>query len=56
MDSNNSNINSGGVGFIVTLSMDQTIKLYDIARNKAECLITLKHDSPIISLSLSPDN
>jgi WD40 repeat protein len=55
-DTTNMNINTGGVGFIVTLSMDQTIKLYDIARNKAECLITLKHENPIISLSLSPDN
>ena len=56
IDASSMNITSGGVGFIVTLSMDQTVKLYDIARNKAECLITLKHDHPIISLSLSPDN
>ena len=50
------NINSSGVGFIVTLSMDQSVKLYDIARNKAQCIFTLKHESPIISLALSPDN
>ena len=51
-----SSYNQGGVGFIVTLSMDQSIKLYDIARNKAECLMTLKHPQHIGSLSLSPDN
>lgn len=50
------NANQGGVGFIVTLSMDQNIRLYDIARNKAECLMTLKHQCHIGSLSLSPDN
>ena len=32
------------------------MRLYDIARNKAECLMTLKHPSHIGSLSLSPDN
>jgi WD40 repeat protein len=36
--------------------MDQAIRLYDIARNKAECLMTLRHDVHIGSLSLSPDN
>lgn len=36
--------------------MDQSIRLYDIARNKAECLMTLTHDVHIGSLSLSPDN
>ena len=40
----------------MTLSMDLAIRLYDIARNKAECLMTLRHDSPVGSLSLSPDN
>ena len=41
---------------MVTLSQDQRIRLYDIARNKAECLMTLKHDNYVGSLSLSPDN
>lgn len=36
--------------------MDQSIKLFDITRNKVECLITLKHESHIDCLSLSPDN
>lgn len=56
IDMNSSNANQAGVGFIVTLSMDQTIRLYDIARNKAECLMTLRHQTHICSLSLSPDN
>lgn len=36
--------------------MDQAVRLYDIARNKAECLMTLRHPCHIGSLSLSPDN
>ena len=56
IDAHATNQSQGGVGFIVTLSMDQAIRLYDIARNKAECLMTLRHDVHIGSLSLSPDN
>jgi WD40 repeat protein len=48
--------NQGGYGFIVTLSSDMAVRLYDIARTKAECLMTLRHQSPIGSLSLSHDN
>lgn len=44
------------MGFIVTLGMDQNVKLYDIASNKAEHLLTLYHDNHISHLSLSPDN
>jgi len=56
IDPNVSNQNQGGVGFIVTLSSDLAIRLYDIARNKAECLMTLRHHAHIGSLSLSSDN
>lgn len=56
IDLNSTSQTQGGVGFIVTLSMDQAIRLYDIARNKAECLMTLRHDVHLGSLSLSPDN
>lgn len=52
---NNSSVSSG-VGFIVTLGMDQNVKLYDIASNRAEHLLTLYHDNHISHLSLSPDN
>ena len=58
MDANlagNATANSG-VGFIVTLGMDQNVKLYDIASNRAEHLITLYHDNHVSRLSLSPDN
>lgn len=51
----NSTANTG-VGFIVTLSMDQNVKLYDIASNQAVHLITLYHDNHVGRLSLSPDN
>jgi len=47
---------NSGVGFIVTLGMDQNVKLYDIASNRAEHLITLYHDNHVSRLSLSPDN
>jgi len=40
----------------VTLGMDQNVKLYDIASNRAEHLLTLYHDNHISHLSLSPDN
>jgi WD40 repeat protein len=53
---NNSSSNNSGVGFIVTLGMDQNVKLYDIASNRAEHLLTLYHDNHISHLSLSPDN
>lgn len=56
IDQNQTNLNAPGVGFIVTLSMDRNVKVYDIAKNKPQCLMTLKHEQPIISLSLSPDN
>ena len=56
VDASSSNQNQGGVGFVVTLSMDQAVRLYDIARNKAECLMTLRHPVHIGSLALSPDN
>lgn len=36
--------------------MDQNVKLYDIASNRAEHLITLYHDNHVSRLSLSPDN
>jgi len=49
-----------GLGFIVTLSMDMTVKLFNIGktnqRNTAECLFTLKHENLLISMALSPDN
>jgi len=56
IDPTTTNPNSQGVGFIVTLSVDQSIKVFDIARNKAECLMTLRHENHIGSLALSPDN
>ena len=56
VDPNSINPNSAGTGIIVTLSMDQSIKIYDISRKQASCLHTLKHTTHIGSLSLSPDN
>ena len=56
IDTASSNPNSQGVGFIVTLSVDQSVKVFDISRSKAECLMTLKHDNHVGSLALSPDN
>ena len=47
---------TSGVGFIITMGVDQTIKLFDISKNKAECLFTLRHESHINTLALSPDN
>ena len=37
-DPSSINPSQGGTGFIVTLSMDQSIKIYDISRNKASCV------------------
>ena len=56
VDPSSINPNSAGTGIIVTLSMDQSIKIYDISRKQASCLHTLKHTTDIGSLSLSPDN
>lgn len=58
MDANQANNTTAntGVGFIVSLSMDQNVKLYDIASNQAVHLITLYHDNHVGRLSLSPDN
>lgn len=47
---------NSGVGFIITLGMDQNVKLYDITSNRAEHLITLFHDNHVGRLALSPDN
>jgi len=38
------------------LSNDSSVRVYDISRNKADCLVTLRHDVYVGSLSLSPDN
>jgi len=35
---------SNGFGFVITLSVDQSVRVFNIARNFAECLITLNHD------------
>ena len=56
VDQTSINPNSAGTGIIVTLSMDQSIKIYDISRKQATCLHTLKHTTHIGSLSLSPDH
>lgn len=56
IDPTSSNPNSQGVGFIVTLSVDQSVKVFDISKNKAECLMTLRHENHVGSLALSPDN
>ena len=56
VDTSSINPNSAGTGIIVTLSMDQSIKIYDISRKQATCLQTLKHTTDVGSLSLSPDN
>jgi WD40 repeat protein len=37
IDASSTNPNQGGVGFLITLSMDQTIKIYDINSQSAEC-------------------
>ena len=54
--SGSANLIAPGVGFIVSLSMDQTVKVYDIGSKKGNCLMTLRHEYPITSLALSPDN
>lgn len=56
IDPNSPGSNQAGTGFIMTLSMDRTVRLYDIAKNKAECLMTLQHEVHVNSLALSPDN
>ena len=47
---------NNGFGFVITLSVDQQVRVFNIARNFAECLITLNHDHQVICLALSPDN
>lgn len=49
-------ISGGGIGFIISISKDQTVKVFSILKTSAECLVTFKHDSQITSLGLSPDN
>lgn len=56
LDPSQGSANQSGVGFIISLSKDQTVKVFNIAKTQAECIFTLRHDCPIISLGLSPDN
>lgn len=56
VDASQGGPSNSGAGFIVSLSMDQTVKVYDISTKKGTCLMTLPHNSPIFSLALSPDN
>ena len=56
LDPNQGTSSQSGVGFIISLSKDQTVKVFNIAKSQAECVFTLRHDCPIISLGLSPDN
>lgn len=51
-----SNLNQSGVGFIVSLSLDCTVRVFNIAAQKAECILSLKHDNHLLSIALSPDN
>ena len=51
-----SNLNQSGVGFIVTLSLDCTVRMFNIAAQNAECILSLKHDNHLLSMALSPDN
>jgi len=32
------------------------VKLYDIGKSKADCIMTLRHDHHVGTVSISPDN
>lgn len=51
-----SNLSQSGVGFIVTLSVDCTVRVFNIASQNAECILSLKHENQLLSMALSPDN
>jgi hypothetical protein len=44
LDQNLGNASQSGVGFIISLSKDQTVKTFNIAKTQAECIFTLSHD------------
>ena len=56
LDMTQANANNVGLGFILTLSVDQTVRAYDISGDKVRCIMSLRHDHDISSLALSPDN
>lgn len=51
-----SNLSQSGVGFIVTLSIDCTVRVFNIAAQNSECVLSLKHENQLLSMALSPDN
>jgi WD40 repeat protein len=55
-DQSQGHASQSGIGFIISLSKDQTVKIFNIAKTEAECVFTLHHDCQISSLGLSPDN
>jgi len=44
------------VGFLVTLSRDCHVRVFNIASQQAECVLSLKHDNHQFCLAVSPDN
>ena len=40
-----SSASGAGIGFIISISKDQTVKVFSILKSSAECLVTFKHDS-----------
>ena len=56
IDSSQANAANVGLGFIMTLGMDQAVRLYDISGTRALNIMTLMHDHLVGSLALSPDN